>query len=211
MPYCDYCHGTGTIPPASALAMPMKCYRCAGTGKIEWEDLRAGDHVCYIYEDPAEQLKNISKFLADGFSKKERVIYVFEHSSPEQLDEAISKHGIDVKKEHERGALIYLSKHETYLVGGKFDSEAIIGRWRDLARQTVADGFTGVRGAAEATWVLSDPVCQHDLINYELMVDLFFLNEQPRITGVCQYDRNRLPETLVDGARLSHRLVFQGK
>ena len=211
MPYCDYCHGTGSIPPASAFSLPMKCYRCTGTGHIDWKDLRPGDHVCYIYEDHAEQLKNISQYLAEGIRRRERCYYVFDHHSPEELDKAVSKHGIDPEHEHKRGALNYLSKHESYLVGGVFDAEAIITRWRELAKKSVAAGYTGVRGAAEMSWVRGHADCQHDLTNYELMVDLFFLNEQPRITAVCQYDRRRISHLLVAGARLSHRLVFQEK
>jgi hypothetical protein len=209
MPYCDYCQGSGTIPPDTASELPMKCYRCAGSGNIDWNDLRPGDHVCYVYEDKAEQLRTIAKFLAKGFQLNERVLYVREHHTATQLDEALKAEGVDAPAECAKGALVYLTKEETYLAGGKFDAQCIINGWRKLLKDSLTEGYTGIRGAAEASWLVDDPACFHDIINYELMVDLYFLNEQPRITGVCQYDRNLFPDAFVDGAKLSHRLVFQ--
>ena len=208
MPECSHCHGKGIIPPATQRGLPMKCYRCAGTGMIEWASLRPGDHACYLYDDPSEQLRNISKFLAEGFPLGERVLYVFEHHTPAEIDAALYEHGVDAAKERERGALIYLTKDETYLAGGSFTPEAVIDAWRKLSKRALKEGFTGIRGAAEATWALHDPAHCHALINYELMCDLFFLSEQPRITAVCQYDHRLFSSTTVQGAELSHRLVF---
>lgn len=209
MPICSYCQGSGTIAPATALGLPMKCYRCAGTGEIDWSDLRPGDHVCYVYDDPAEQLRNISKFLAEGLPLGERILYVLEHHTAAELDAALAAHGVDVAKERARGALLYFSKEETYLLGGSFEPEAVIDRWRAILKKSCEEGFTGIRGAGEATWALHDPEHCHQLINYELMCDLFFLTEQPRITGVCQYDRKLFPGAVIQGAELAHRLVFQ--
>jgi len=209
MPECSHCQGKGTIPPATSFGMPMKCYRCSGTGAINWDSLRPGDHVCYLYDDPAEQLLNISKFLAEGLPLGERIIYVFDHHTPVEIDAALTAQGVDVVKEHGRGALCYLSKEQSYLLGGSFDPEAVISGWRTLLKKTLRDGFSGIRGAAEASWALHDPEHCNQLINYELMCDLFFLSEQPRITGVCQYDRTRFSETTLKGAEVSHRLVFQ--
>lgn len=210
MPHCDYCQGTGTIPPASAFSLPMKCYRCAGTGQISWQDLRPGDHVCYFYDDKADLYKHVAKFFAEGLSRKERCVYAFDDKADfEQLDKALANAGVQVRKEHARGALCYLTKEETYLAGGKFNPEAVIDNWRGLLSSSLDEGYTGVRGVGEATWALKEPSHCHELINYELMVDLFFLNEQPRITGICAYPRKKFPDTVLDGARLSHRLIFQ--
>lgn len=209
MPYCDYCRGSGTIPAHSASELPMKCYRCGGSGSIDWDDLRPGDHVCYVYEDTAEQLKNISKFLAKGFEFDERVFYLREHHTSEQLDAVLEAEGVDTAFQHARGALVYLSKEDTYFLKGKFDAESIILGWREFLKNALNGGFTGIRGATEISWVMGNPAPFHEIINYELMVDLYFLNEQPRITGVCQYDRKLFPDTFVNGAKLSHRLIFQ--
>lgn len=206
---CSHCQGKGTIAPASRRGLSMKCYRCAGTGAIDWNSLRPGDHVCYLYDNPTEQLSTISKFLAKGFPLGERILYVCEHHTPSEIDTALSERGVDVAKERARGALLYFSKEDTYLAGGSFDPEAVINNWRSLSKKTLKEGFTGIRGAAEATWALLDPAHCHALINYELMCDLFFLTEQPRITGICQYDRTLFSETTIKGAELSHRLVFQ--
>ncbi len=210
MPYCDYCRGTGTIPPASAFSLPMKCYRCAGSGQISWQDLRPGDHVCYFYQDQADLYGHVSTFFAEGLSRNERCIYVFDDNADSSLlDEALTKHGVDPQKERARGALHYLITQDTYMAGGKFDPEAVIQGWRALLNSTLDDGFTGIRGVGEASWALKEPSHCHELINYELMVDLFFLNEQPRITGICAYPLKEFPDTILDGARLSHRLIFQ--
>lgn len=209
MPHCDYCQGTGTIPPASAFSLPMKCYRCAGTGHISWQDLRPGDHVCYFYDDRAELYRNMARFFAEGLKLKERCVYVFDKLDAKGLDAALRAEGVDGPKERAKGALCYLTKDETYLAGGSFDAEGIIEKWRGLLNSTLDEGYTGIRGLGEAGWALHEPSHCHELINYELMVDLFFLNEQPRITGICAYERDKFPDTVIDGAKLSHRLIFQ--
>ena len=209
MPQCEHCQGTGTIPPTSAFSLPMRCYRCAGSGSIEWEDLHHGDHVCYFYEDPSDLHLHISKFFAEGLKRNERCVYVFDDPDSTGLDVALATQGVDVAAERSRGALVYLTKEETYLAGGVFRPEKVIDGWRSLLEDTLNAGFMGIRGVGESGWVLHDPDHCREVINYELMVDLFFLNEQPRITGVCAYRHKDFPEAVIDGARLSHRLVFK--
>lgn len=186
----------------------MKCYRCAGRGQIDWNDLRLGDHVCYFYDDPAKQLKTISTFIAEGLQKNERCTYTLHQNTLEQVAAAIAEQGVDVPKECARKALIFSTKDEFYLTGNSFQPEAVIDRFRGYLKDTLNEGFSGMRGTAEMSWALDHAAHCDALVGYELMADLFFLNEQPRMTAICQYDLREFPGTVTDGMRLAHRLVF---
>lgn len=206
---CNHCHKTGIIAPSSPFGVPIKCYRCAGTGHIDWSDLRPGDHVCYFYDDPVQQLKTISVFLAEGLRKNERCVYILHQNTLEQVAEAIAAQGIDIAKERERKSLVFLTKNESYLASGSFDPEKMVSLLRNITKDALNEGFSGVRGTAEMSWALDHAPHYNALVGYELTTDLFFLNEQPHMTAVCQYDLREFSSTMVDGMRLSHRLVFQ--
>ncbi len=209
MPECSYCHGKGIIAPSGTPGLPMKCYRCAGNGVIEWKDLRPGDHVCYFYDAPAVQLETIATYLVEGLKNGERTIYVYNHHTPKDILDAISAHQLDVKAEQARGALILLTAQEAYMPQGFFDVTAVFNLTKELLKKTLQEGYRGIRAASEMDWALDSPKHSHELIGYELMMDHFFMSEQPPITGVCQYERKRFPGIVVEGMEHAHRLVFQ--
>jgi signal transduction histidine kinase len=65
------------------------------------------------------------------------------------------------------------------------------------AERTLAEGFAGLRGTGETTWVLRRPPGSEQLVNYEL--ELTEVAEKNRLLMVCQFDRNQFkPEFLLD-------------
>lgn len=209
MALCARCQGKGIINPSSAFGLPSKCYRCAGSGQLGWKDLKPGDHVCYFYDDPAEQLRNIARFLAAGVHLGEFIFYAYDHHTPAELDAALASEGVDIVKEHARGAIRYFSKEESYLKGGTFEPQRVLDSWRDALKDALEKGFTGIRGTGEVAWALDNPNLCREFIDYELLCDHYFLTENPRFTAVCQYDRKRLPSAVVQSVELGHSLVFQ--
>lgn len=206
---CNPCQGTGFLSTSSVFSVPTKCYHCAGNGQIDWNDSKPGDHICYLYEDSATQLQVISKFLAEGLRKNERCIYILHQNTIELVTAAIAEQGVDVLKERAKGSLVFLTKNETYLASGSFEPEKMVKRLRSIVKDALNEGFSGLRITAEMSWALDhSPHCDA-LVGYELMADLFFRNEKPRMTAVCQYDLREFPGTVVNGMRLAHRLVCQ--
>lgn len=209
MPNCDCCQGTGVISPASTFSMPMKCYRCAGTGRVDWKDVKTGDHACYIYEDPSKQLSTVAAFFSEGMRRHERCVYILGENTIAIVASAFTKHGIDVAGSRTDGSLVFLTANESYLVGGSFEPQAVIARFRDYLKDTLNEGFAGMRAAGEMSWALGADGHSERLVEYELMADHFYLDEQPRIASLCQYNRKRFSQNTLDGVKISHRLVFQ--
>ena len=206
---CSKCQGLGYLGAASAFGFPAKCFKCSGTGKIQMHHLHVGDHACYLYEDPEKQLAIAASFLAEGLKKNQRCVYVADEHRPEEILSVLSAAGIRTKEESDKGNLSIITKHETYLADGTFVPEKMVDRLRQISKSASQQGGRPVRSAAEMSWASKEVERHNALVNYELLVDFFFLNVEPKMLGLCQYNVKHFHSAIIDGMRLSHRLVFQ--
>ncbi len=209
MARCDNCDGLGVISPLSAFGMIIQCFKCSGTGEIISKPVCAGDHVCYFYTDSGRQLKTALSFIADGLRQKERCIYIADGNTPEEVSAALSALGIRVKELCKIGALAILSKHETYLKEGSFIPEKMLGQFQQFIGETLEKGFHALRATGEATWAMEDPLLRNKFLDYERLVNDYFVKEKPRFIGLCQYNAQRFPASVTEELRHAHQLVLE--
>ena|SRR5438105_8895 len=62
------------------------------------------------------------------------------------------------------------------------------------------DGITALRTCGDMSWLLHDAPGSQQVVEYEALLNQFF--QGVRASGMCQYDRRKLP-----GARLDHALA----
>jgi PAS domain S-box-containing protein len=172
------------------------------------ERLRQGDHLCLIYDSPAEQLAVAVAFTKVGLERGERCLYVADERSPDEVLGALTAASVDVAQERQRGALLLLTANDTYLASGRFDPQAIMALYRGMVDNAVAAGFRGVRGTAEMTWALRPEVGCEGLIDYEARLNHFFAGA--RAIGLCQYNRARFPPAILHGILRTHPLAVLG-
>jgi hypothetical protein len=71
--------------------------------------------------------------------------------------------------------------------------------------QALTAGFSGFRAAANMSWALDLEDGPERLITYEALLRSLF--SSARATGLCLYDRKRMPLAVIDGALATHPVV----
>ncbi|MHB0868677.1 MAG: MEDS domain-containing protein [Chloroflexota bacterium] len=170
--------------------------------------LQHGDHLALIFESAAEQMATVVPFIKTGLERGELCLYVSDDQTASDIEGALSMAGVDVPTELQRGALLLLTQRESYLRGGEFDPELLFESLRQATQDALKAGFTGLRGAAEMTWLLSSNVELDALIRAEAMTNQF-LPGMP-VTTLCQYDRRRFSPQLLQQILRNHPIAILG-
>lgn len=167
--------------------------------------LNPGDHVCAIYSGDDELAQIVGEFLAEGLRKSERCWYLPAADDPSAVRAALAERGVDQGRAVERGALSILSPNAAYGVRGDFDPEETLVVFSHAIEQALSDGFNGFRAAANMSWALDLDGGAERVITYEALLRSLF--SSARATGLCLYDRRRMPVAVIDGALATHPIV----
>jgi hypothetical protein len=171
--------------------------------------LHPGDHICAVYSTAGELTATVSDFLAEGLRKSERCWYLPAEDDTAALLAALQERGVDTSDATGRGALNMLSSNAAYSVRGDFDPEETMAVFSCAIEQALADGFNGFRAAANMSWALDLDNGVERLITYEALLRSLF--SSARATGLCLYDRRRMPLAVLDGALATHPIVHTEK
>jgi hypothetical protein len=166
---------------------------------------KRGDHVCGLYSSTTELAREVADFLAEGLRSGQRCWYVGAGGEMDLVRGALGQAGIDATADSRRGALNLTSGSGAYVVRGCFDPEATLNVFNDAIEQAYTDGFTGFRAAAEMSWVLDCEDGAHQVIVYEALLKSLFAS--CRAIGLCLYDRQRMPFTVINGVLATHPVV----
>jgi anti-anti-sigma regulatory factor len=146
------------------------------------------DHLCWAYEDPPDFQNRVLEFLADGLSLGQRVCYVAAGDVQKLRDDLRDLDGLDV--EVEAGAVLIQSLDKVYPDGMPVDECAQVQEYARQTDRALADGFTGLRVAAETTPLVRTSAQLDAFARYEHKVDRF-MSEQP-FAAMCAFDRREL-------------------
>jgi hypothetical protein len=167
--------------------------------------LKRGDHVCALYNTETELAELVAEFLARGLQRWQRCWYLPAAEDPEPVRTALRARGVDTAQAEQRGELRIFSAAAAYTIRGDFDPVETIARFNDAIEGALSDGFTGFRAAANMSWAMDLPDGFERLITYEAMLRSLFSSAWA--TGLCLYDRQRMPLAVIDGALSTHPLV----
>ncbi len=163
------------------------------------------DHICLIYENQRDQFAKVIPYIKIGFKRSERCKYIIDENTKSQVAEGMQKDGIDLTKALENKSLIFATKNETYLKGGKFDPDAFIDLLAKDAIDAKRDGFKSLRVAGEMTWTLGDEPGNDRLLEYEAKLNYFLPKYD--ISLICQYYKDKFPPTLIKDIIYTHPIV----
>lgn len=171
-----------------------------------------GQHICAVYDTREEQLRVAATYIADGLRRRERCLYVAgSRGDLQSFREQLRGVGLDVGKAQATRALILLTTDKAHLIDGRFDCERMLKMLNDALEAALNDGFAGLRTCGDMSWLLANPPGAHQVVEYEALLNEFFQNV--RGLGMCQYDRTRLPQGLLDhaGVRAHSSVVIDGQ
>lgn len=174
----------------------------------EFRKLKPGDHICLIYENPAEQMAVAVPFIMDGLDRGDRCLYIAGDRTVDEVVHALEAAGVDVVQERQRGALRLLTSENTYLQGGEFTAHAMIDFIRQAEAEALANGFSGFRLTGEPTWSIgSEPGCAR-LIEYEALLNHLPTNSKSII--LCQYHHLRFGVPCIHDVLRTHPVAILG-
>ena len=164
-----------------------------------------GDHICAVYSGTAELARIASDFLVAGLKKKERCWYVATGNEGTAVSGALRKRGVNVDAERRRGALSILDGSAAYVIHGEFDPEKTVGTFSDAIEAALQDGFSGFRAVADMSWALAVKNGAQRVFAYEALLRSLFATSCA--TGLCLYNRKRMPLTVLNGALVTHPIA----
>ena len=162
-------------------------------GLLERPRAGLGTHVCWAYDDATAFQQAAEAFLAEGAQKQERLVYVADAPAAElagHLD------AVDVERLTAAGQLLIRPVHALYEPGGVFDAAAQVGAYRSLVDGALADGFTGLRVAADATALVATDHAHRRFLEYELAVDRVMATAP--MSAMCAYDAAEVGDRIED-------------
>jgi len=121
----------------------------------------------------------------------------------------LHERGIDVDSRLRRGALRILSPRKTYQRSGSFEPSQTIDLYGEATRHAVQDGFAALRAVADMSWVLGTADGVERVIAYEAALKTLFATS--RATGLCLYNRKRMPLAVLDAVLGTHPIASLGR
>lgn len=144
--------------------------------------MRPHDHIGWVFSGPREFAALATPFLQEGAERGERLMYVVDEPDIEPL--------ADLRALIDLGTLQVTSIAEVYGTDGMVDAVAQRATFAAALAEATAEGYRGIRVAADNSALVTDPRRLQAWIEWELVADRF-MSEQA-VTGLCAFDRERV-------------------
>lgn len=173
------------------------------------ERVEEGQHICYIYTDEMERRRVMSKYLESGLLDGEKVLYLVDVMTPEEMLKCMEQLGIDIRSKGRD--LVMKDAAPAYCPSGYFSRDEMLAAVRDFYTSALSQGFAGARGTGEMSWCLvegrADPEA---LMDYEASLN-DLIKEYP-YTACCQYDARRFDgEIIMDVLSVHPVMIVRGQ
>jgi|ERR1700730_564069 chemotaxis family two-component system sensor kinase Cph1 len=169
------------------------------------EELRGPDHLCLFYTSSAEQLAAVIPFVRTGLKRGERCIYIADEN-PGATIEAFQAAGISVEDAIRVGALVVLTKWDTYLRGGNFDPQTMLQYLQDQVVAAMVAGFGALRITGEVNWIQTT-LDAAKFLHYEARVNQII--SQTGVLAMCQYHRDCVRPEMILGILDTHPRIVE--
>jgi anti-anti-sigma regulatory factor len=160
------------------------------------------DHVCWAFDDAADFRNAAVDFLADGLHLGQRLVYVNE-GSPEVLAHHLRGLG-PIDDLLDRGALVVCPLDEFCDPTVGVTPERQLALCDQQVTQALADGFTGVRFAAQVTRLAAEPLSWLNHARWEQLADSY-MNSRP-LSALCGYNREVVGQPAMNALSAVHPL-----
>lgn len=171
-------------------------------------DLKPEDHLCCLYETEEEHRALNTLFLRQGLERDEKVLYILSTYTAETILDYLRSDGLKVETYLASQQLNILSANDTYTREGIFDPARMIALLSSETERALAEGYSALRVAGEAVWVLQGLPGSERLIEYESRLCTFF--PYSKCLALCLYDRRHLHASLLLNVLTTHPTVVIG-
>jgi hypothetical protein len=148
-----------------------------------------GTHLCALYRGEAELEQVAATFVASGLAAGDRVFYVASDRPAAIVRTALEAHQVPAGQAAAAGQLVIEDFAAAYGDPGQLDLDEMEAGFRAAGRRARADGFGGLRVAAEMGNFAQSIGSVERLLDWERRCTP--MQRQEGITSVCQYDQRR--------------------
>jgi len=163
-------------------------------------------HACWIFDQQHEFVEAALEYLTDGLRAEQRIVYVGSEPVEEQR-ELLAPLG-DVGGMIDKGALQLFELTNLYESGKPVDPEVRVAVYLAATDAAVADGYTGLRVAAQATDLVAGPHAREAHLRWESIADRYIATHP--LSAFCGYRRGALPEQLLCDLAAVHPASNEG-
>lgn len=143
-----------------------------------------GAHVCWGFTNRNDFRRGAVEFLRSGLAHGERLLFAAD-SSIEAMASDIADLG-DIDRLLARGTLLLSPLGEAYDATAPLDWREQAATFERLIDESLADGFTGLRVAADATALVRQPATRRAFLEWELAADALMARKP--MSGFCAFD-----------------------
>jgi hypothetical protein len=162
-------------------------------------------HICAFFSSVEEEYETLIPYLKDGVDAGEQVLNVLDEERLRDHRQRLDAAGVPV----DGGRLTIASSEDTYLEGGHFDMDRMIGFVRDRLVAAAAAGRC-VRTAGWMDWVHREEVRTERAMEYEARMNLLVPTFD--CTFMCIFDLTKVSgELMVDIMSTHPYVVLKGR
>jgi anti-anti-sigma factor len=148
----------------------------------------AHDHASWGYRTAAERAAAVCGWLGAGLAAGFRGLYVAD-ADPDQLLSELAAIP-DADGAVARGALVVMPSSAAYDLSGPIDPVAQLAMYAGATDQALADGYAGLRVAADITALVLDTSRRASHLGWEQYADRYIATHP--LAPLCLYDKTRV-------------------
>lgn len=158
--------------------------------------MRPHDHMGWVFAGSSEFAALAVPYLTEGAALGEKLVYIAEEPDPEDLSQLAAV--------LEPGALQIASVADIYGSSGVIDPPGQLATFMAVLADAQADGYTGVRIAADNTSLVSDEKRMKQWIQWEIVADHTAAGHA--FTALCAFSKDRVREAMLRQIAAVHPL-----
>ncbi len=175
------------------------------------ERIPPGSHILQLYNKVGEICGVTAKLLEAGIAAQEKLLFAGSPASVKEMEDALTKAGVDVAGAIKSGQLVFLSERDSLLVGKRFDPYHLLSTHQTFIAQGLREGWRAVRISMDMTWLTHEAATPEQILKYEAASDAVFTFQNAPIIALMHYDYSKLPGMLVVELLKLHPIAVVGK
>jgi hypothetical protein len=156
------------------------------------------DHAGWSFDAPDQLRSAIAEFMADGLALNQRVVYVGDDDAG-----LVRLKGFDDALTRDQARLTRLDR--MYPGGTVIDPDEQVAIYAAATEEALADGYTGLRVAADSTSLVVTETQRRAWVRYEYLIDRYMARNP--MTGLCCFNQTVLGSAEVAEIECVHPLV----
>lgn len=175
------------------------------------ERIPPGSHICQLYNKVNEIVGVTARLIELGLTADEKCLFAGSPASVQEMEQALTKAGVNVAAAQQSGQLVLLAEREPLLIAKRFDPYHLLSTHQTFIAQARRENWKACRISIDMTWLTTDVATPEQVLKYEAAADAIFTFQNAPIIALLHYDYSKLPGALVVEMLKLHPIAVVGK